>query len=52
KEKIPPQKRQNTTQIAEQEVIAEISNITQPPVITMKVDQISNTTFLPLIKEN
>ncbi|CAG8466473.1 7695_t:CDS:2 [Funneliformis caledonium] len=50
KEKLPPQKRQNTTQTTEQEAAAESSNITQPPVVTMEVDQTSDTTPLPLDK--
>ncbi|CAG8526381.1 15108_t:CDS:2 [Funneliformis caledonium] len=36
KEKLPLQKRQNTTQTTEQEAVAESSNIVQPPVITME----------------
>ncbi|CAG8742045.1 2003_t:CDS:1, partial [Funneliformis caledonium] len=51
KEKLPSQKRQDTTQTTEQEAVTESFNIAQPPIITMEVNKTSDTTPLPLDKE-
>ncbi|CAG8684883.1 2359_t:CDS:1, partial [Funneliformis caledonium] len=40
----------NTTQITEQEAVVESSTITQPLVVTMKVNQTSDTSPLPFDK--
>src|SRR3954453_21536747 len=50
KEKLPPNKKQNTMQTTENEADDESSNITQPPAVTMEVDQTSDTEPLPLDK--